>query len=744
MLPMGVLASIRSAVAVCTVVLAVATSSAQEPGRAAKARRGAPPVSADAIAGVMETGGALLGVARSWRATFGGNDVEFAPALGKDAPAAATWRTRFVDARRGDEPVGAIAATPSRSHDRRSVTFHRGAFDERYEARPDGLKQSFVFAHPPRGRGDLVVRMAVETNLVPAVEATLAWRNARRGGVVLGDVIGIDANGARCTGAARFVDGGFELSLPGSFVDRAAYPLELDPLIATAVEALPGADCDFPDVVFDANTGTYCVVWTQFFAGNTTGIVVGVFYANTASLAYAFAINQSGDEDSPRVGVIGGTGLYVVVWVNRSGTQSSISGLAFEPQQAQATNVFTIAGPGAVEAPIVSSEATVFDDDCLVAWIDGTYGLLGCTLTIDQQLQASASNPVQIAGGNVGEAAFSKQGGNPGVHVITWVDRPPGSPGWIRAQVVDNDMNLIGTGVWIQNTPQNAGFPCVDGDGFKFLFAWEEQELANPSATDIRGRLVTVGPNGVSSQGPVLDLVIYPGDTDYAADVARLGDKFGLAYMGAAPGAAFFDDCYFKVLAGNGTPIGDEMRLELSTGAAYTYEHSPRIVGKRDGDPDTASDEGVVVFADQSTATADSNVGLQLVEAMGTGGAIVDLGGGCGPGGLATTPGPFALGNPAFAFELWGAQSLAIPFVFVGVPAPLLQCGVCSLVNPILFFFAPNTAGTAVTTWATPTDGALVGLQIEFQFVTFNVNYVGCPALPGMATSNIVRATLDY
>ncbi len=68
----------------------------------------------------------------------------------------------------------------------------------------------------------------------------------------------------------------------------------------------------------------------------------------------------------------------------------------------------------------------------------------------------------------------------------------------------------------------------------------------------------------------------------------------------------------------------------------------------------------------------------------------------------------------------------------------------CAIVNPILYFFAPNTAGTAVTTWSTPTDAALVGFEIEFQFLTFNVNYVGCPILPGMATSNIVRATLDY
>lgn len=734
----------RLQLALCAAALA-AIGEAQDTPRGHAAKQLPPALSTADVAGVMANNGALLGVARRWRATFGADDVEFLPALGKNAPQAAPFRLRFVDAHRDGAIVAAATTTaPGRDHDRRSVTYHRGALDERFVARPDGLKQSFVFREPPRGRGDLVVRVAVTTPLQAVAGERLAWRNGRGGGVDLGDVVGIDAAGTRCAGSARLVDGGFELSLPAAFVERAAYPLELDPLIGAASEALPGADCDFPDVAYDAYTGTYCVVWTQFFSGGTTGIVAGVFYAASLQLAYAFAINQTGDEDSARVGTIGGTGLYVIVWVNRANNQSSISGLAFEPSQAQATNVFTIDGPAGLESPILSSEATVYDDDLLVAWLDDTYGLLGCSLAIDAQLQPSATPIVQIAGGNVTEPAISKQGGNPGVHLITWVDRPPGSPGWVRAQVVDNDMNLIGTGAWIRNVPQNAGWPAVDGDGFKFLVAWEEQEVANPSATDIRGRLVTVGANGITSQGPVIDLVLYPNDTDYAVDVALLGDKFGITYMGAAPGAPYFDDVYFKSLATNGTPIGGELRLELTPGSAYTYEHTPRILGRRDGDPGTAADDGIVVFADQSTVTADSNVGLQAVESMGAGGAIVDLGGGCGPGGLATTPGPFALGNTTFAFELYGAQSLAIPFVFVGVPGPWIQCGVCAIVNPILFFFAPNTAGTAVTTWPVSGDASWLGLQIEFQFVTFNVNYVGCPALPGVATSNIVRATLDY
>ena len=35
--------------------------------------------------------------------------------------------------------------------------------------------------------------------------------------------------------------------------------------------------------------------------------------------------------------------------------------------------------------------------------------------------------------------------------------------------------------------------PSAVYDGFKFLVAWEEQEVANPSSTDVRGKLLTIG-----------------------------------------------------------------------------------------------------------------------------------------------------------------------------------------------------------------------------------------------------------
>ncbi len=175
------------------------------------------------------------------------------------------------------------------------------------------------------------------------------------------------------------------------------------------------------------------------------------------------------------------------------------------------------------------------------------------------------------------------------------------------------------------------------------------------------------------------------------------------------------------------------------------YEHGPRLIGCRDGDYATAAVDGLMAFADQDVVTIDSNVGLQPVASMGPGGAVSDQGGGCGPAGLAVATGAFALGNVDFRIELFGAPVLAVPFLAIGFASvPPLQCGACTLVNPVSTEFVANTAGTASRALPLPGEPALLGLTVDFQWLLFNVAYVGCPFAPGLAASNRVRATLDY
>lgn len=730
---------------VCAVAPAQSQPSSAQSSSAPSSGSDHPAISAGPIAGVHENNGALLGVARSYRATFGPCGVVYQPALGSEAPRAHEMAIRTERIARGTHALlDADSAPPTREHTRTQVRYAWNSVQEVFETRSEGLKHSFVFAAEPRGDGDLIVQLAIDTSLHADLSGS-RWLDRDGYGVTIGDVVAFDATGRRCIGEKRLHGSGIELRLPAAFVDEAVYPLELDPLIGTAVDGLAGYDIDFPDVAYDAASDSYCVAWTQFLGGGQTGVIGSVWLASPLTPGYAFAINQAGDEDSIRVTNIAGLAVYVLVWVNYEAAGNWISGMALEPVQGQASNVFSIDGPYDVFSPVVSGEATVLDDDCLVVWQDSSLGLLGTSVQIDGQLAETVAPITSIASGDVSEPAISKQGGDIGTHLITWSYRPLGAPGGIRAQVVDHDMNLIGTPAFVQSTTQNAGFPAVDGDGFKFLVAWEEQEVGNPSTTDVFGKILTVGPAGITSIGAAIPLSTRPDMIDYAADVAMLGDLFGLAYMVADPAAIFDDDSFVRVLSEAGAPIGNELQLDVALGINYPYEHAPRLIGKRAGDPSTTSDEGLVVFADQNTsATFDSDVGLQAVEAMGNGGAITDLGGGCGPGGLAISPGPAALGNSSLPLELYGAEALAVPFVLLGMPDQRISCGVCDFVDPLNAWFVPNTAGTATTDMAIPGDPGLVGFAFDVQFLSLNVLYVGCPVLPGAAASNIVRITIDY
>lgn len=746
MLVLRLLRTLRTAASGLAIVASAAMAQAPLGTPAPHARTSPPPALQRSTAhGVHEHEGALLGVGPHYRVQFGARGIEFLPALGRQAPRAEPFAVQLLSVQRGMDTVFTAAPhPPERQHDRRSTSYHWPGLTERYETTPAGLEQSFLLHERPQGRGDLRVQCQVTTRLQAATDGALAWRTATGGGVTLGPVLGIAADGQRCPGTARGTVQGYELILPEWFVEQASYPLLVDPLLGTAVEALANADCDFPDCAYDAYADAYCVVWTQFFGGGVTGVAAGVWDAGTLGFAYAFAVNQQGSQAEVRVTHIAGSGVFVLVWVQTVGQGNRISGLAFEPLQTQATPVWNLTGLGSVQSPVLSGEATTQGDQCLVAWLDGTYGLIGCAVGVDNQFQVSATQLVQFAAGNATEPAFSKQGGVPGLHLLVWIDRPAGLPGWVRGQVVDHAGQRVGTSAWLRTGTQDCGYPCLDGDGQRFLVAWEEQELANPSSTDLRGRLLTVGAAGITSQGGVQDFAAQPGLGEGAGDLALLGDGFGLAYQTLVPGPAFGDDVYFRALSRTGAPIGAPLRCDLTPGTEYRYEHAPRLIGCRDGDPATSLVDGLLVFADQSVSSADSDVGLQVVAAVGPGGPVVDLGGGCGPGGLLTTQGPCALGNPAFRVELFGAAPLAIPFLLLALAGPHQNCGACTWLQPLSCAFVANSAGYATASLALPGSAAYVGLAFDVQMVTFQVNYVGCPWAPGAAASNIVRATLDY
>lgn len=216
--------------------------------------------------GVTAVDGVVRGSGPDYSATFDEHGMRFTPALGARVDTPAALHCGFEHVRRGATKVyerrGGVTPT---SADRQVRYRHGPGLTEIYGVGDEGVEQSFVFAERPAGTGDLVVAVRITTDLALATSQAshVRYEQPGAGGVSFGAVTGIDHHGAKAAGALRVVGDMLELSLPSSFVDSAAYPLVLDPMIGSVVtlgNGSAGTDRQ-PSVAFDQTTQRYLLVW---------------------------------------------------------------------------------------------------------------------------------------------------------------------------------------------------------------------------------------------------------------------------------------------------------------------------------------------------------------------------------------------------------------------------------------------------------------------------------------------------
>jgi len=116
--------------------------------------------------GVSTCRGELMAGGPAYSATFRGDGPVYTPlrvrAASAAAPTSCALQFTFTEARVGARVVaaGAMVAPTAAGN---VVQYDRGALVERYEARADGIEQSFVLAERPAVAGDFVVRGRVTT-----------------------------------------------------------------------------------------------------------------------------------------------------------------------------------------------------------------------------------------------------------------------------------------------------------------------------------------------------------------------------------------------------------------------------------------------------------------------------------------------------------------------------------------------------------------------------------------------------
>jgi hypothetical protein len=198
-----------------------------------------------------------------YKASFGVEGATFVPFLGSGAPQNQPVRFALAAATQGAVSVELRSPEVARDGDR--IVLDHGAVRAEYVPLLHGLEQLFVL-DAPLASGDLVLDLALATDLVLRADGA-GWRFVgERGGVVYGAAIALGAGGERLALRAEPYTNGLRFTVPAEFLASATWPIAVDPLITPiAIDTSPIDHYDV-DVAFDPTRARYLVVFTEVFS----------------------------------------------------------------------------------------------------------------------------------------------------------------------------------------------------------------------------------------------------------------------------------------------------------------------------------------------------------------------------------------------------------------------------------------------------------------------------------------------
>ena len=722
-----------------------------------------PPIASLAVAAVLG-GGAPAPVAQDpdgtwtvagsgYRAAFGTESATFfARGPVKGAEARVGLRLLSVGRRSGG---GGLPAVRERRVEGALVRYERGELVELYAARQEGLEQSFELATLPPGEGDLVVRVALDgpLDLVSAREDELRFAAPGGAAIRVSELVAIDARGARVRGTLAWSGGRLELAVPGWFVEEAALPLLVDPLIGNAgtiatfsrtAPVVPNSN-GYADVVYSPELDRYCAAWAgQQSAGGSGGVVSARFLLPDGSLAgpaKSLLDPTSGPSfaSNPRIATAAGTRRFVIA--TRGGLSSGSNVWLASVDELGAFAPPTGLLDHEVTSLALAGDVSGADDDVLLAFTSSDAVFLreidAVTLAVEQTLQLTPSGSLD------GEVAISRDGGSAGCYFVSWSRGPRFGDLDVWGALVDRDLEVLVPPFAIRGTSEVEARADVDGDGRQWLVAFERVALVGDM--DVFGRLVSWdAEEGVLHVSQDHVLADEPARNVRKPSVAWMGESYLVGFLKEFSPLDY--DVYVKSVEAFGCA---DCEGEFLVDDPPTYEHSV-VLGQRRGSA-TAGNEALIAWL--TTTDTASPLGEPLKVATmeqrrfrADDGTVRDLGGGCGGGGTASASCGHA-GTSGFSVRVEGAAALTPARLVLGVERLHAGCGGCRLLPlPFAVFDAVTDAfGRATLTMPLPQQPSLVGTELLVQWIVSTpgpCRSAGATPL-GLSLSNALGITIE-
>lgn len=499
-------------------------------------------------------------------------------------------------------------------------------------------------------------------------------------------------------------------------------------------------DIERSDIAFSSGSGgEYLAVWSRKIGSvvqiraqrlNGSGSKRGAVLSITSGLA---------QKDAPTVAYIEQRNRWLVAWQQKVGGKWTIRGRTVVPGTGSMTPSAELSTNVAdCVSPRLGGDRSGSDDDAILIYKVVGSGLRSRQVTVFSSVAPGPHASIKLLSLNSGDESpqISKSGGAARNYIVAW-RRNNGAADNIYARALDRNGNPIGSEVAVAQTGWDDSSPSVDGSGRDFYVAWARREFLSPGRFDIYARKVLVRSGKAEVAQPALKISATANVDERLPAVSYLGPKVAIAWSHATLGTRRLR---FQMRA----PIdlgasGNVFEVAGSKGQATR----PKIASTYAGG--SAADQGIISFLSEATSSPfDGDLDAQRIEAIGDGGTVTNLGGGCGFGGKIEATTPFAIGNGTFRVELTSADQKSKIAIMNIAPfgPPLLNCGTCQISEPTILFGLPMVGGGARMTLPVPHDVSLIGGSVQFQAYVLETSSTPCAGLTGLAFSNRLRAVI--
>ncbi|MBL8896887.1 MAG: hypothetical protein JNM84_04640 [Planctomycetes bacterium] len=659
--------------------------------------------------GFGETDGSLVGVGDHYKTFFEEGGITFTPALGHAVPTNQNLRLRLETVVRGDRVVHSAspAVQPRRSND--AVLYERGEITERYDLRPEGIEQSFVFASQPEGSGDLIVRLRLQTELEASSGhqlENLRFSAGEVGGADIGAVVGIDAQGRRQKGHLNFTGTHLELVLPAEFVSRAAYPLVLDPPISPRINVTAApVGSSRPEAAYLADT--YLVAWEHAYSASDTDIHGQRLDACGRAVGNLLVIDAATtDEREPAVAMVWTRNRFVVVYqrgalgarniMARTVTRFGSLGPVFPVAQANDDEY----------EPAVGGSIHSTDTGVIIVWVNARWGIRVGRYRVesDGSLFFVTENALDTNPSGR-RPVISKSGGASQVFLVAWETR---NGDWIGVRFVGAYTQPISAFGYVATGGRGPLLPSVDGDGRSFVLSYARQEV---SGSNDNFDVWFIDPQPPSSPINVWNFTHSvaiensQGDDDLASAIASINGRSVVAIEDRVGGVGTAYEMWASARSSTGALNGSWQRI--SEANATTMNKHPSVASRQSGS-NSSSSQALFVWTCTPAGAISVVKGILYTETV-TPGSSTAITTGCGGLGIRVSGGSPVIGS-SLSWQLTGASGFASMWIGLSqVAVPI--CSNCTLGTPPDITFSGPTLGPIPV----PLDPCMIGLEFFTQ-----------------------------